>query len=130
MIRRILAVAVCLMACGPNLAGAKDGAAERVFALHSIGSTTVTTRVTLEFADDNRVVGAAPCNRYSAQQTAEAPDFTLGPIAATRRACPDLELETRYFRALEDASTITQDEKTLTLHGENSETLVFHLETE
>lgn len=72
---------------------------------------------TLVFEDDSTISGEAPCNLYHGQLQAPWPAFRPGPIAVTRRACPDLEAESRYFAALGAMTQGTLDGATLTLTG-------------
>jgi heat shock protein HslJ len=58
--------------------------------------------VTLEFGDGT-VSGQGPCNAYSASATVDGSSLTVGPIAASKAACPDLEIEGQLFAALEAA---------------------------
>jgi heat shock protein HslJ len=58
--------------------------------------------VTLEFCNGT-VSGQGPCNAYSASATVDGSSLTVGPIAASRAACPDLEIEGQLFAALEAA---------------------------
>jgi uncharacterized membrane protein/heat shock protein HslJ len=53
--------------------------------------------------EGERVSGSAGCNRYFADLESPAPgELAVGPIGATRRACPSpqAELETRYLAVL------------------------------
>lgn len=54
----------------------------------------------LDIRTPGQISGTAPCNSYSAAQTAPYPWFAAGPIRATRMACPDLPAEQAYFAAL------------------------------
>ncbi len=60
----------------------------------------VSVPITLTLSTRGEVSGQAPCNRYSANQTAPYPWLEIGPIAVTRMACPELALESRYLAAL------------------------------
>jgi heat shock protein HslJ len=64
--------------------------------------------VTAVFAD-GKISGTSGCNRYSASvQSADASEqMRVGPIAATRMACPDPigSFEGRFLAALEDAQS-------------------------
>ena len=73
----------------------------------------------IEIASDGSVSGQAPCNHYSANQTAEPPAFKLGPITTTRMACSGNagRLENRYLAALAQADGITYDGGVLKITG-------------
>lgn len=57
-------------------------------------------RATLTFPEPGQVAGEAPCNSYGGAQLESLPAFRLGPLRATRRACPALADESAYFAAL------------------------------
>ena len=80
------------------------GAAGRVWVLERIGETPASPGITLDASVPGRIAGQGPCNTYSAEQTAPYPWFSLGPIAATRRACPDMAAEAAFFDALRRAT--------------------------
>lgn len=72
-----------------------------LWVLQEIDGAPVSVRVTLSFPEEGQVQGEAPCNSYFADQRAPLPWFEAGPIAATKRACPELELEAQYLSALQ-----------------------------
>jgi heat shock protein HslJ len=58
--------------------------------------------ITLEFHED-RISGFSGCNTYSAPlRFRDVRDLSVGPVIATRRACPEprMRAETRFLRAL------------------------------
>ena len=62
------------------------------------------TPITLEFAGD-QISGSGGCNSYNASvSSAGGQALTVGPIAATKMACPDpiMDQETQYFTALQN----------------------------
>ena len=59
------------------------------------GKTVPLRNVTL-VVEENRLSGQAPCNGYSATNNAELPAIALSPIVATKVACKDMKLETRF----------------------------------
>ena len=81
--------------------------------------------VTIEFSEEGRVSGQGPCNRYFAEQLAPLPWFELGPIGATKMACPHLNLETKFFSALSRARFAESLGEVLTLSDENGVILTF-----
>jgi copper homeostasis protein (lipoprotein) len=48
-----------------------------------------------------RVTGSGGCNRFSGTYEAGAGTLTFGPLMSTRMACPGLETETAFLKALE-----------------------------
>lgn len=99
-----------------------------VWVLSLIGEATVTERITIRFPEQGRVTGEAPCNSYFAEQSAPLPWIDLGPIGATRRACPTLELETRYFGLLERMALVETLGDTLLMTADDGMTLTYRLE--
>ncbi|MFD2441320.1 META domain-containing protein [Paracoccus kondratievae] len=88
--------------------------------LVGIGADTVPQRnVDLTIAADGSISGRAPCNHYSASQTAEPPAFAVGPLTTTRMACSGNagRLESRYLQALSAANGITYEGGVLTIKG-------------
>ncbi|MFT6025395.1 MAG: heat shock protein HslJ [Ascidiaceihabitans sp.] len=83
------------------------GAADRIWVLDELDGKPFTARATLEFAEDGRISGQAPCNRYFAELTVPYPWFETGAIGATKMACPDLKAEAQFFKAL-DAMTLSE----------------------
>lgn len=74
---------------------------EATYRLTELGGRPFAATATIRFPDEGRITGEAPCNSYSGTQAAPYPWFDPGPIAATRRACPDLDAEAAFFAALE-----------------------------
>ena len=68
--------------------------------LIELNSEPFTTDATLRFPEQGRITGAGPCNNFTATQSAPYPWIEIGPIAATRRACPELDAEATFFAAL------------------------------
>ena len=50
---------------------------------------------------EKRVTGSGGCNRFSGTFEAGMGSLTFGPLAGTRMACPSLDRETAFLRALE-----------------------------
>ena len=96
-----------------------------VFALKTLNDAPFTAQATIDLSEPGRVTGAAPCNRYFADQTAPYPWFDVGPIGATRRACEDLPSETQYFQALERMTIVEVTGDTLILSNTEDEEMVF-----
>lgn len=87
-----IAVAVCialaLSACRGDETVSGYGAADRVWVLESVDGMPFAARAELEFPEQGKIAGQAPCNRFFADQSAPYPWFKPGPIGATRMACP------------------------------------------
>lgn len=76
---------------------------ETGWTLVSLGGAPVSAAVFLGINGD-RASGIAPCNRYAGAFEQAGARVSIGPIAATRMACPDLDLEQRYLGGLTDAA--------------------------
>ena len=109
MILRLALVAALLssLGCTGDETVAAYGGADRVWALTEIADTPFTATATLQFGEDGRVSGKAPCNVYTTQNLVPYPWFELGPMAVTKAACPELEAEGRFLDAL---TKMTQSE--------------------
>ncbi len=74
-----------------------------VWMLSALGDDAVTAPISLTLKGE-RIEGVGPCNRYFGAFRRDGAALSIGPIAATRRACPELALEQRYFAALTDVA--------------------------
>ena len=99
--------------------------ANTIFRLDALDSAPFTARATIQFAEDGRVTGQAPCNSYFAAQTAPYPAFNVESIGATRMACPDLAAETQFFTALQSMSRSEVLGDTLILRNDAGREMVF-----
>lgn len=120
--------AVTMTACGPDetISGYADPAA--TYVLTTVDDTVFTGRATIAFAEEGRVTGNGPCNSFSADQKVPYPWFELGPIASTRRVCPDLATETTYFAALADMRFAEVIGDTLILTSESGQIMTYQAE--
>lgn len=120
---------IFLVACGPDetISGQVDPA--DVFALTRFNGKSVGEEITITFPEEGKIAGQAPCNSYFAAQKAPLPWFEAGPIAATRRACPALELETQYFDALGQMTLVERTGDVLILSTEGADSLEFRRKT-
>ena len=101
------------------------GAKDQVFVLVSINDQPVSARATIQFPDEGQITGQAPCNSYTASQTVPYPWFKAGPIAATRRACPDLDAEALFFQTLSEMTLSEVSGPNLILSTAEGQTMVF-----
>lgn len=95
------------------------------WALVELDGVPFPANATISFPEKGRIAGQAPCNSYSGTQTAPYPWFETGPIAATRRACPDLAAESAFFEALAQVRIAEVSGDTLILSNEDGRELVF-----
>lgn len=111
--RRALLLILPLAACAappppaPTLIGP-------TWMLVELANAPVTVPISLTLTGE-RASGAGPCNTYFGAWRGTAEGVSIGPVAATRRACPELPLEQSYFGGLTDAAEAVIDGATLTL---------------
>ncbi len=89
----------------PAAAPASASLAGREWALESLAGEAIPAAtggrpITITFAD-GRVSGSGGCNRFSGTYTLTGDALQFGPLAATKMACPAMELEGRVFAALQ-----------------------------
>lgn len=96
-----------------------------VWHLQSIDGAPFVARATLSFPAKGRISGEAPCNSYSAQQTAPYPWFTAEKLSTTRLTCPDLAAETTFLRALEAMTLVEVAGPVLILSNDEGREMVF-----
>lgn len=125
---RFVALAFLLTTCGPDetISGFADPQAS--YRLVSLDGDTIVASATIRFPEPGQVTGTGPCNSFNAAQRVPYPWFELGPIASTRRACPDLEAETAYFAALAEMRFAEVVGDTLLLSNEADREMVFQVE--
>jgi heat shock protein HslJ/uncharacterized membrane protein len=51
---------------------------------------------------DNKIIGTGGCNRFTGAITFHKDEITIGLLAATRMACPEMSLEYAFLAALSD----------------------------
>ena len=93
--------------------------------LVEINGAPAAAEVTATLTEDGRVVGQAPCNRFTAPYTGRWPDLTFAPAASTRMACPDLAAETAFFAALGAVNHAAIGDAGLVLSGPGGVSLRF-----
>lgn len=98
------------------------------YRLVEIDNAPFKPRATIAFREEGRASGAAPCNMWSATQSVPYPWFELGPIAATRRACPDLDAEAKFFDALGQMTLVEVQGPVLILTNDDGREMVFEAE--
>ena len=118
----IRTAAALLIGCGSPCLADDTGA---IWTLAEISGAAFAASATLTFAEDGKIVGRAPCNRYGAQLLDGGTTFEVGPIMATKMACPDLPAETLFFGTLVQMSTSEMREGLLILRGADGAEMVF-----
>ncbi len=90
---------------------------------HGVVGVIDSTPLTLSFAD-GAVVGGSGCNTYRAVYKSDGDRVTIGPVAATRKACPGegvMEQEHQFLAALESATRWAIDGDQLDMHRADGE---------
>ena len=100
-------------------------AGDRVWTLQSLDGRPFAATATMQFPGRGRIAGRAPCNAYGAAMDAPYPWFELDRLAVTRRGCPDLPEERRYFAALGSMSQAEVSGDVLILRSEAGGEMVF-----
>ena len=77
------------------------------------------TSVTLAFANDGTVSGKGACNTFSGAYTTDGNKLKMGPLGATKMACPGTAAvwETAYFSFLEGSPNYSVNGDQLVLSG-------------
>jgi heat shock protein HslJ len=78
-------------------------------------------------ADGRKVQGSAGCNRMTGTYQLDGQKLKFGPLATTRMACPAMETETAFLKALQATTRYEVRGSSLTLYG--ADTAVARLET-
>ena len=97
---------------------------DTIWTLTELDGDAVDPGITALFERGGALSGQAPCNRYRTTQTAPYPWFRIDPIQATKRACPDLALETRYFSLLAAMTLAELSGPVLLLSNDAGQTMV------
>ena len=77
----------------------------------------------LTLDSDGKVHGNAGCNGLNGNYQHDDNSLSFGPIATTRKACPDMEGEQAFLQALKAASGYRIDGELLTLFDDNNQPL-------
>lgn len=128
MMKRLFCLLLALMApmataqevdpnISPSLArplGPNDPFSAEIFVLVSVQGQQSTYSAQISF-EAGRVAGLGPCNSFFADLTYSDAAFALGPIGATRKACPDLAAEAEFFKLLGQVTHADRREGQITL---------------
>lgn len=126
----IMAIAALLaggaaLACG--LAGSEWRPAQ-------IGETAApeNTAIFVRFEADGRLTGHAGCNRFFGSYELTGDRIAIGPLGATRMACPGavMDLEMAFLEALETADGFVRDGTRLVLADEQGNTRATLIQTD
>lgn len=127
----VAALLVAMTACGDRrerlpLEGTRwkvvemDGRADPVFSAEAD-----TFEFTLD-ASQRMLYGTGACNRiFGPYELGENGGLDIGGLASTRMACPNMDLESRFAKLLEEADEYRIDGDVLTLFDDGRQALVF-----
>lgn len=116
---------IALFQCDRDETVAAYGASDRSWVLQEIDGQPFEASALLQFPEEGKIAGNAPCNSYNGTLNAPYPWFEIKDLAATRAACATLEAEGMYFAAL---LAMTQSEVSgdvLILRNEDGHEMVF-----
>lgn len=117
-----LSVLTLVAACALTPAVAEP-APDAVFVLRGVGGFAFPPAgytgqpVTVGFPMPGQVAGQAPCNRWFASWSGTAGNMAIGPVAATRMACPELAMEARVLGWLAGVTTLQETPFGILLSG-------------
>ncbi len=80
------------------------------------GLSKITSNVEISFNEkDHTVSGFSGCNRFSGTYKVAAESLSLGPLATTRKMCPNMQEENAVLEALQQVDSYRMENETLTL---------------
>ncbi len=122
---RLIFILLALAACKADetISGYTDS--DATWALVEMDGKPFPARATIAFPSEGNVTGQAPGHTYTSTQTVPLPWFELGPIIATKMACADLNLETRFFEALTAMTLAEVAGNTIILTNDMGREMVF-----
>jgi heat shock protein HslJ len=125
MLRALLILPIVLTACAGDetISGFVDTGA--TYQLAEIDGAPFGAAATISFPETGLVRGQAPCNAYSAEQTAPYPWFALGSIRATRATCADAPAEAMFFDTLAAMSQIEVSGDVMILRDDGGREMIF-----
>lgn len=98
---------------------------DTIWTLVELNGTPFSKHATISFPSKGKVIGHAPCNSYSATQTAPLPWFELIVTEVTELECSDLKAEGMFFQGLESMTQAEVLNTVLILSNETGSEMVF-----
>lgn len=80
-------------------------------------SNPATSERFVAFKTGGEIIGHGGCNRFFGTYAQDGDTLTIGPLASTKMACPDLKAESEFLNNLQAARTITATHKTLIIYN-------------
>ena len=132
--RRAFVVVLTLMLLGlPALVQSAELAGSEWRPEWADGATSPSgTEVLVRFAAKGRVTGNGGCNRFFGSYKVTGDVLEVGPLGATRMACPDpiMEHETALLKGLEAAKRFKRNGAKLTLFDSDGAELMQFVQTD
>lgn len=123
------AVTMFMISCASSQKsnGSNEAALFKSWRATGLDTTGAAHSPTIAFDQaQNRVSGNGSCNRYSGGFTLTAPDkIAFSPMAATKMACPGLNIESNYFDLLSKVNKWSIKDGVLTLSQDGNALLTF-----
>ncbi|WP_166418215.1 META domain-containing protein [Cochlodiniinecator piscidefendens] len=98
------------------------------WSLSSLDGEAYLNSATIAFPTEGHVVGRAPCNSFTAEQSAPYPWISIESIASTRALCPEIEAESEFFELLQSMSIVEVSGRILILTNEAGVQMTFELQ--
>jgi heat shock protein HslJ len=118
-----IAIQAMLLIGGTVLADGLAGSEWRPVQLgeHAVADTE---SLFVRFEAEGHVAGHGGCNRFFGSYQITGEQISIGPLGATRMACPEpvMDLEMTFFSALEQARGFSRDRARLVLVDEQGNT--------
>lgn len=121
----LLALIALLAACRQDETISAYAGKGSTWQLSAIDDRPADNAATISFPAEGKITGKAPCNSYTAGQSAPYPWFSLTDLAATKAACPALAAEGAYFTALALMTFAEVQGDVLILSGEGGRSMTF-----
>lgn len=95
---------------------------DQVWQLSTLSGVAFDKNATLIFGSEGSVAGSATCNRFTGRADWSSTSLSIGPLAMTRMACPDMDQERVVMQALSAVRSggIIDDTLVLTLSDGSS----------
>lgn len=126
-----LLVTICTMAscCASKNDSKKDGMGNDIVKTYAItqlfNDVVVDDNVTLTLNfKDKTLSGYSGCNNFSGSFTQENNTIKIGPLASTKKMCPDISSEDMLFKALANTEKINMNTGKLELANSSGESLL------
>lgn len=78
----------------------------------------------VQFKNETELNGNGGCNRFGGSYELNGDRLIVGPLAMTKRACPELQAEQAFVKALQNTHHIHATHKTLTLYDDANSVLL------